>query len=81
MVQIGIIDDCRFIDEILSVKNNNGIVIYLTRNLYDNNHSSETELDKFDKSQYNFIIDNRNYSIEQLGDEIKKITETIINGN
>ena len=68
-----IIDDARFPNEILEMKKFGAITIYLTRNLYNSSHQSEIELDNFDKSNFDYIIDNQNYSIDELGDALKDI--------
>jgi hypothetical protein len=62
-----IIADCRFPNEVEAIKNNNGIVIKLTRNPYNSDHSSEIALDplNYDQNNFDLIIDNRNITINQ----------------
>ena len=62
---LAIIADCRFPNEVETVKNAGGIVIKLTRNLYHSDHSSEVALDpdRYDPSNFDLVIDNQNMSI------------------
>lgn len=64
---IALIGDCRFPNEVEAVKNAGGVVIKLTRNLYNSDHSSETALDpeRYDPSNFDLIVDNQNMSIEE----------------
>lgn len=64
---IALIADCRFPNEVEAVKKVNGIVIKLTRNLYNSDHASEKALDEeyYDQSNFDLIIDNKNISIDQ----------------
>lgn len=64
---LAIIADCRFPNEVEAVKKSGGLVIKLTRNLYNSDHSSEKALDPDNYSPDNFdlVIDNATLSIPQ----------------
>ena len=59
---IAIVSDCRFTNEIEAVQSAGGKVIRLTRNPFDENHSSETEVDDEDCDA---IINNTNMTIDE----------------
>lgn len=59
---LGIITDCRFPNEADAVRRTGGKVVYLTRDLYQDSHASETALDP--KDEYDLVIDNQELSIE-----------------
>lgn len=63
--EMAIIADCRFPNEVDSVKKTGGIVIKLTRNPYNSYHASEMALDpdQYDQSLFDLIIDNQNMNI------------------
>lgn len=69
---IAIIADCRFPNEVESIRNADGIVIKLTRNPYNSSHMSETALDpdQYNCSNFDIVIDNENMSIEQQNNAI-----------
>lgn len=64
---IAVIADCRFPNEVEAVKNAGGIVIKLTRNPYNSDHSSETALDpdNYDSSNFDLVLDNHDISIDE----------------
>lgn len=64
--QLAIIADCRFPNEVTAIKENGGIVIKLTRNPFNSNHSSETALDfdNYDYRNFDTIITNHLLSIQ-----------------
>lgn len=66
-VDIAIIADCRFPNEVEAVKNADGIVIKLTRNPYNAEHPSETSLDSqnYNPINFDYVLDNVTLSIEQ----------------
>lgn len=66
-VDLAIIADCRFPNEVQAVKDAGGYVIKLTRNPYNSDHESETALDEnmYSKDNFDLIINNDNLSIEQ----------------
>lgn len=65
--QLAIIADCRFPNEVKAIKDCGGIVIKLTRNPFNSDHSSETALDfeNYDHSNFDLILTNDRMSIEQ----------------
>lgn len=73
--EVAIIPDVRFPNEIQSIKENNGIVIRLTRDIYNSDHESEKILDRenYDWSNFDFIIQNHADKIENLCVELQKI--------
>lgn len=64
---IGIIADCRFPNEVDAIKRVGGIVIKLTRNPHNSDHSSEIALDpdQYDQSLFDLVIDNDNMTIAE----------------
>lgn len=66
---IALVTDCRFPNEVDVIKDNNGIVIRLTRTLPkidgEIEHKSETALDEsnYDWSKFNYVIDNKDLDI------------------
>ena len=67
--ELAIISDVRFPSEVKSIEDTGGIVIRLTRNIYDDNHSSEVALDDYPFTTY---IDNKTESIDSLTVKVKK---------
>lgn len=69
---LALIADCRFPNEVEAVKNAGGLVIKLNRNLYNSSHESETALDedRYEQSNFDFIIDNRNMDIREKNELI-----------
>lgn len=65
--KLAIIADCRFPNEVEAVKNAGGIVIKLTRNPYNSNHTSETALDEINYPTNNFdlVVYNEDINILQ----------------
>lgn len=61
---IYIVTDCRFPSEIEPLNKAGAITIRLTRNVYNDNHQSETALDGFAWT-CNQLLDNSNITIEQ----------------
>ena len=62
---LALIADCRFPNEVESIKNAGGLVIKLNRNLYNSSHESEIALDQdlYDQSNFDFAIDNQDMDI------------------
>lgn len=60
---IAIVPDCRFINEMEMIKENNGILIRLLRCLFKSDHASEQDVDKW--NDYDLVVDNRNLSIQE----------------
>ena len=69
---LAVITDCRFPNEISATQEANGKVIRLTRTFDEDNHDSETALDKenFDWSKFDIIVDNKDMSITQQNDAL-----------
>jgi hypothetical protein len=65
---VAVVDDCRFVNEVESIKKISGKVIYLTRNPYDDNHVSESELNEYDG--FDLVIDNEELSIHETNVKI-----------
>ena len=65
--KLAIIADCRFPNEVDAVKDAGGIVIKLTRNPHNSDHTSEIALDpnNFDPSNFDLVVDNCNISIDE----------------
>ena len=76
--KLSVIGDCRFENEVDVIKRAGGKVVRLTRQISEDNHSSETALnkDKFSWDNFDLVIDNQNMSIgethECLLDNIQK---------
>lgn len=73
-LDIAIIADCRFPNEVDAVKDAGGYVIKLTRNPYNSNHESETALDEthYPKQNFDLIINNAYLTIEEQNNEVYK---------
>lgn len=71
-MDIAIIADCRFPNEVQAVKDAGGYVIKLTRNPFNSDHESEVALDEIHYPQKNFdlIINNAYLSIDEQNIEI-----------
>jgi hypothetical protein len=74
--QLAIVPDVRFPNEVKVIKDNGGIVIRLTRNMFNSDSESESSLDsdKFDWHNFDTVIDNHNMTLEVLCDELKNNT-------
>jgi len=66
-IDIALIADCRFPNEVEAVKNAGGIVIKLMRNIYNSDHDSETalDIDKYNHDNFDLIVDNRYLTIDE----------------
>lgn len=73
--QLSIIPDVRFPNEVKAIKDNGGIVIRLTRDLHNSKVECETALDQenFDWSNFDIVLDNKDYSIEELCQQLNNI--------
>ena len=67
--QLAIIADVRFGNEAKSIEEAGGKLVRLTRNVYNDNHSSEVALDDYPFTNY---IDNSDANIEDLTVKVKK---------
>lgn len=74
---VALIPDVRFPNEVKQIKEAGGCVIRLTREAYASEHHCETALDRenFDWNEFDYIIDNHDTSIEQLGLEVDKLKQ------
>lgn len=77
-MDLAIIADCRFPNEVEAVKNAGGIVIKLTRNPHNSNHASETALDEtnFDNTIFDMVLDNINISITEQNTILLKFLQS-----
>jgi hypothetical protein len=73
-MDISLIADCRFPNEADAIKDNNGLVIRLTRNPFNSNSDSESALDQcfYDWSKFDFILNNESLSIQNKNESIAK---------
>ena len=78
--EVAVITDCRFPNEIETIKNIGGKIIRLTRNPYNSDHTSERILDRdrFDWSKFDFVVDNAELSIYDQLSQIKNILDNIL---
>lgn len=72
--EVAIIADVRFPNEVKAIKDAGGIVIRMTRNIFNDDHDCEKALDKdnFDWDNFDHIVDNSNCSVEELCKMIEK---------
>jgi hypothetical protein len=75
---LAIIADCRFPNEVEAVKNAGGLVIKLTRNLYNSDHTSERALDvhNYDPKNFDLVIDNSQITISEQNEMILSFLKT-----
>lgn len=71
---LAIIADVRFPNEAKAIEEANGTLIRLTRQVIEDNHSSEVALDDYPFTDY---IDNRDNSIDSLLVKVKKFYKTL----
>jgi hypothetical protein len=78
--ELAIITDCRFPNEVDIVKNNNGKILRLSRDLHHSDHISETILDpeNYNWANFDFVLNNDNMSILEQLTETKNILEEIL---
>lgn len=76
---IALITDCRFPNEVECIQENNGVVIRLSRNVYDSDHISETILDKqsYDWKKFDYVIDNESIDIYEQSMQVEKILNEV----
>jgi hypothetical protein len=78
--QIALITDCRFPNEVSSIKDAGGLVMRLTRNPFNSDHLSETILDEsnYDWSNFDYVCKNDEMGIyDQCMDIQKFLQETL----
>jgi hypothetical protein len=76
---LAVITDCRFPDEVDSVKRAGGYVVRLTRDPYQSQHISETALDKenYDWGNFSHIIDNEHMTVYEQCLDIQNWISTL----
>ena len=67
--ELAVIADVRFPNEVKAIEDAGGIVVRLTRSIYDDNHSSEVALDNHPFTNY---IDNSNENLDGLMVKVKQ---------
>lgn len=77
--ELAVITDCRFPNEIEAIKQIDGKIIRLTRNPHVSEHESENILDKdkYDWSNFDYIVDNTNISLLEQFEQIKTIIQSV----
>lgn len=77
---LAVITDCRFPNEVESIKQSGGKVIRLTRNPFQSDHLSETVLDKdnYDWSNFDYVVENSDVTLLDQFTQIKKLLEEIL---
>jgi energy-coupling factor transporter ATP-binding protein EcfA2 len=72
--ELAIIADVRFPNEVKAIKNFDGSVVRLTRDIFSSDHMCETALDEenFDWHKFDCIIDNNDKTIQEFCEEIQK---------
>jgi hypothetical protein len=75
--EVALMPDVRFPNEVNAIKENGGVVIRLTRNVFPDTHACESALDEenFDWSNFDYIIDNEGCSLSDLSNKLKNIQE------
>lgn len=77
--KISIISDCRFPNEVDSIKKLDGQVLRLERNQLQSDHISETILDRenYDWGNFDYVIDNTKTSLQEYLQLLTPIAKTI----
>lgn len=78
--KIAVIMDCRFPNEVDTIKSIGGYIIRLTRQPYESDHISENILNKetYDWNNFNFVIDNTDMSIYDQCVAIKSTLKEVL---
>lgn len=75
--QLAIVADVRFPNEVDFIKDNGGIVIKLNRDLFEDEHASETQLDteNYNQKNFSYVVDNQGEgkTIERLQSVIEDL--------
>lgn len=71
--EVAVIPDVRFPNEVKAIKDAGGIVVRLTRDVFNSNFEAESALDKenYDWANFDLILDNEDLNIEQLCELLK----------
>ena len=72
--ELAILADVRFPNEAKAIEDAGGKVVRLTRQVFDDNHSSEVALDDYPFTDY---IDNKTNSIDSLMMKVKKFYQNL----
>ena len=66
-IDIALVADCRFPNEVEIIQNNQGFVIRLTKDPFQSKSESESALDEcfFDWSKFDYVLDNTNIDIAE----------------
>jgi hypothetical protein len=78
--KLAIITDCRFPNEVESIKNSGGKVIRLTRAPFSSDHISENILNKdtYDWNNFDYVIDNSDMSILEQCNSVQEILMKVL---
>jgi hypothetical protein len=73
-IDVALVADCRFPNEVEAIQNAGGVVIRLTRDLYKSKSESESALDYpfFDWSKFDYVLDNADITTEEKNSLIKQ---------
>jgi hypothetical protein len=71
-----VIDDCRYLNEITISKKKNATIVLLDNQPIQDNHTSEKVL-TFDRSIFDFVVENSKMSMEEKNNELIKILTQI----
>jgi hypothetical protein len=71
-LDLAIIADCRFPNEVESIKSAGGLVIKLNRNPYNSDHASEIALDanNYPQSNFDLVLNNNIMTIDEQNNEV-----------
>lgn len=72
--EIAVIPDVRFPNEVKAIRDAGGIVIRLTRNIYESDAEAESALDEtqYDWNNFDLVIDNSSFSLDELCQTLQK---------
>lgn len=75
--EVAIIPDVRFPNEVEAIRDNGGIVLRLTRDIFRDKHKCESSLDKsvFDWSNFDYVVENSECSVEDMCKKLDSIQE------
>jgi hypothetical protein len=77
--EFAIIPDVRFPNEVQAIKEANGIVIRLDRDVYSSEHTCESSLDEenFDWKNFDYVIHNENFTLSKLIQDVQKLNHIL----
>lgn len=78
-IKHAVITDCRFLNEVRGSKRNGAKVVKLTRGLAQSSdvHASEAEFRTIPNSEFDYVLDNANCTLAELGVEIEKMLQAV----